>query len=125
MTLAAGALARRLSRPIQGTLALRWPGRVSGRGSKLHRRLNKHKWARVRLQVFERDGWRCCICGGAGGLECDHIIAQHRGGDPYQLNNLQTLCRACHIIEKSRGERERPDPGRAAWRALLRSFSSA
>ena len=45
-----------------------------------------------------------------------------RGGDPYDLANLQTLCRACHI-DKTRGERERPDPGRDAWRELLaRSF---
>ena len=72
--------------------------------------------------MFQRDGYRCRRCGGAGALECDHIIAQDRGGDPYQLDNLQALCRACHI-KKSRGERERPDPGREAWHELLaRSF---
>ena len=92
---------------------------MSGRGSKLHRALNRHRWERLRVQVFKRDGYRCRKCGGAGALEVDHITAQYRGGDPYDMSNLQTLCRGCHI-EKSRGERERPDPGREAWRALLR-----
>ena len=79
-------------------------------GSKLHHGLNRQRWARVRLAVFKRDGWRCRRCGGASRLECDHVLAQFRGGDPYDLANLQTLCRGCHI-KKSRGERERPDPG--------------
>ena len=91
---------------------------MSGRGSKLHRALNKRRWERVRIEVFRRDNYRCCLCGLAGALECDHVKPQFRGGDPYQLDNLQTLCRACHI-QKSRGERERPDPGRDAWRELL------
>ena len=77
----------------------------------------------MRRQVFERDGWRCVRCGGASRLECDHIIAQDKGGSAYELDNLQSLCRLCHF-EKTREERGvLPNPEREAWRELLaRSF---
>ena len=87
-------------------------------GSRFHKALDQRRWQLLRLRIFERDGWRCCSCGKAGRLECDHVVPLHRGGDPYDPANLQTLCVGCHIA-KSRGERERPDPGREAWRALV------
>ena len=49
----------------------------------------------------------------------DHIKPLRRGGEAYDLGNLQTLCRGCHI-EKSRAEsRRKPSPARAAWRCLV------
>ena len=86
-------------------------------GSRFHAQLDTRRWARVRLQVLDRDEWRCRICG-AYGNECDHIVPLHKGGAPYDPNNLQTQCRNCHI-EKTRGENERPDPARDAWRKLV------
>ena len=91
---------------------------MSGRGSRHHAKLDRKRWTLVRIQTFERDGWRCCTCGKAGRLECDHIVPLHRGGNPYDPANLQTLCVGCHVA-KSRAERERPDPGREAWLALI------
>ena len=35
----------------------------------------------------------------------DHIIPIRQGGDPFNKNNLQTLCHGCHSI-KSRQERD-------------------
>ena len=74
--------------------------------------------AGVRVLVFRRDGYRCRACGLPGRLECDHVRPLHQGGDPWDLGNLQTLCRGCHVA-KTATESRRPDPDRAAWRALV------
>jgi len=84
-----------------------------------HTHLNSHKWPAVRRIVFERDAWRCVQCGRAGRLECDHVTPLDRGGDPWDPNNLQTLCRACHI-EKTRHENRRElTDAETAWRELV------
>ena len=65
--------------------------------SRNHLKLNSGRWRRVRLEVLERDGWRCVQCGKAGVLEVDHITPLELGGEPWALANLQTLCRTpCH-----------------------------
>ena len=90
-------------------------------GSRFHAQLSSRPWQRLRLKIFERDGWRCVKCGRPGRLECDHKIPLDQGGDPWNPANLQTLCRGCHI-EKSRSEREprfKADPERERWRALV------
>ena len=91
---------------------------MAGRGSRHHAALNRKRWARVRLAVFRRDGYRCRKCGRPGRLECDHVIPLRAGGDPWDLSNLQTLCRGCHI-EKTAAESREADPAREAWRALV------
>ena len=97
---------------------------MAGRGSRHHYRLNRRRWARVRVQVFARDSYRCRACGRPGRLECDHVVPlwRDRDQDPYALEGLQTLCRGCHI-EKSRAESHQPDPARDAWRALVRELA--
>ncbi len=81
--------------------------------------MNLARWRRVRRQAFERDGWRCVLCGRAGALEADHVQRLTDGGDPYDLANVQTLCRSCHFA-KSRAERGGPiGPKARAWRELL------
>ena len=89
--------------------------------SRHHTHLVASRWARVRREVFQRDGWRCVMCGRAGRLECDHVTPLQRepGQDPLDPNGLQTLCRRCHI-EKTRVENRRePTPAEAAWRGLV------
>ncbi len=89
--------------------------------SKIHKSHNKRLWARTRLAVFNRDGYRCTSCGKAGRLECDHVTPLERepGQDPYDLNGLQTLCRSCHIA-KSKGEARRtPTHEELVWRAMI------
>ena len=85
-------------------------------------RINTHRWERVRLQVFERDGYRCCNCGAAGRLECDHRTPLSRGGAVFDMSNLQSLCRRCHI-QKTADENGGVSPAqraaRNAWRELL------
>jgi len=36
-------------------------------------------------------------------LDVDHVVLLSRGGDPYDLENLQALCRGCHIAKTYRG----------------------
>ena len=84
-----------------------------------HIRLNTRRWAAVRRAVFQRDGWRCVECGKAGRLECDHVVPLERNGDPFDMANLQTLCRSCHIAKTAAENRREPTPTEAAWRAFV------
>ena len=62
--------------------------------------LRTKKWRFARLKCFERDSWRCTRCGRSGKLECHHTTPLYKDPkqDAYDLNNLATLCRGCHII---------------------------
>ena len=87
--------------------------------SRAHIRLAAtRRWLATRVAVFERDGYRCVKCGLPGRLECDHVRPLARGGDPWGMDNLQSLCRGCHIA-KTAAENERElSPESAAWRTL-------
>ena len=91
--------------------------------SRHHDLLQPARWRRTHRQIFERHGYRCRSCGRAGRLECDHVIPLEAGGDPYDLSNLQALCRGCHIA-KTRREgppRRVPEPV-AAWHRLVEAL---
>ena len=45
--------------------------------SRHHRKLDRRRWERVRLECLDRDGWRCQRCG-AYGKECDHVVPLDR-----------------------------------------------
>ena len=80
--------------------------------SRHHAKLDARRWAAVRLEVFNRDGWRCRACGKPGRLEAHHEPPLRAGADPYDPAGIKTLCRGCHIA------RHRPDamtPGRLDW----------
>jgi 5-methylcytosine-specific restriction endonuclease McrA len=57
---------------------------------------------RLRFKVFQRDNFKCCICGKSPAfdnnviLHVDHIIPWSRGGETV-LENLQTLCSNCNL----------------------------
>ena len=92
--------------------------------SRCHAALNARRWAAVRRVVFERDGWRCVMCGRAGRLECDHVDRDWRG-DPYDPTNLQTLCRTCHIAKTADENRRPPTPAESAWREYVAELTGA
>ena len=97
-------------------------GRVShdmaGRGSRFHAHLNRHRWADARRAAFDRDGWRCRECGRPGRLEAHHVTPLHKGGDPYDLANVESLCRSCHIDR----HRRKLSPAEVAWNRLVREM---
>ena len=64
-------------------------------------RPQRRRWERLRRVALDRDGWRCRKCGKAGRLEVDHITPWHRGGDYWDMANLQALCRPCHFAKTS------------------------
>ncbi|MCY4360814.1 MAG: HNH endonuclease [Gammaproteobacteria bacterium] len=85
--------------------------------------LSKSQWARLRKQVFTRDGYRCVLCGRASKLHCDHIQPLVSGGSETDPANLQTLCRGCHI-QKTRREYEERNPVSPeiqAWADFIRA----
>lgn len=75
----------------------------------------------MRRAALRRAGFRSELSGAAGRLEVDHIVPLHRGGDAYDLANLQVLTRDEHI-RKTAGENRKPDPARNAWRKLMNQF---
>lgn len=48
-----------------------------------------------RTKVFERDRYRCVLCGSWDGLSVDHIHPESKGG-LLTMENAQTLCRSCN-----------------------------
>jgi hypothetical protein len=52
-------------------------------------------WVR-KVTAFERDGWKCVVCGATNNLEMDHAAALMNGGSN-ELTNLYTLCHECHV----------------------------
>ena len=82
------------------------------------------RWKAVRLQVKQRDGFKCVSCGAHGRLECDHIKPVRTHPElAFDPENLQTLCITCHS-RKTRQEvgLDEIHPERAAWRDLIRAI---
>lgn len=75
-------------------------------------------WAIARVRAFNRARWRCERCGRPSRLECHHKTPLEDGGAPYDLRNLQALCRQCHIHHHQPPTVDDP-PGRAKWKAML------
>lgn len=67
--------------------------------------------AKIRESVLSRDNYICRACGFGGSvnfsfaLDCDHIIAESRGGKT-TLDNLQCLCKACNGAKGDRFDRQ-------------------
>ena len=59
-------------------------------------------WVR-KVTAFDRDGWKCVVCGATNNLEMDHAVALMNGGSN-DITNLFALCHACHV-EKTRMDR--------------------
>lgn len=55
----------------------------------------------LRWEIWERDDFRCLRCGARRDLTVDHIFPWQSGGDKYDQENLQTLCRSCNSLKRS------------------------
>ncbi len=57
------------------------------------------RWRTLRLQILERDGWRCRI-GDPGctivATQVDHIVELANGGAKYDPTNLRAACAHCN-----------------------------
>jgi predicted restriction endonuclease len=63
------------------------------------RKTKKKSFKSLRIKVFERDNYRCQICGRSAkdgiNLEVDHIIPRAKGGKD-EMTNLHVLCEDCN-----------------------------
>ena len=58
-------------------------------------RLDSDSYRKLRIEVLERDCWRCQYCGSSDRLEVHHLRSRGRLGDDTD-ENLITLCANCH-----------------------------
>ena len=81
---------------IQGENHWNWKGGVTA-----IRQKRDHKHGQWRIAVFERDDYRCLDCGERGiYLEANHIYSwKEYPRLRYELDNGETLCRACHRVK--------------------------
>ena len=78
------------------------------------------RWQQLRRAAFTRDGFRCTRCGKAGRLEADHTVPIAKGGPVWDLGNISTLCRYCHIAKTAE---ENVADYRLEWRRRVASLS--
>lgn len=55
------------------------------------------EWAKIRAEVFDRDGYLCVYCGAdvSGSPQCDHVLPLQLGGSS-AIDNLATSCKGCN-----------------------------
>ena len=71
-------------------------------------------WSRVRNVVYLRDGGICMKCGrrvSRDSFHVDHIVPLAKGGDEWDLDNLELSCPECNL-KKGTGEEAEPDTAR-------------
>ena len=51
----------------------------------------------IREAVFQRDGYRCVLCGSRKDLRCHHLKSRANGGEA-RVEGLCTLCLSCHSL---------------------------
>jgi hypothetical protein len=81
-------------RSPRGDTCWNWKGGITPITKKIRHSLEYKEW---RTKVFQRDGYKCVICGGKGYLQADHIesFAYHLELR-FDVNNGRTLCVPCH-----------------------------
>ncbi len=57
--------------------------------------LTARAYARLKLAILKRDGWRCQGCGSSRNLEVHYLQFRSHSGDDAE-DNLITLCNDCH-----------------------------
>lgn len=65
------------------------------------RDVSVEEWERLRLAVFERDGFACTYCGSQEDLACDHVVPLIQDGKS-TLDNLTTACKPCNSGKSGR-----------------------
>ena len=60
-----------------------------------HSRRGK-RWERTRRGLLDKHNWTCSRCSGYAN-EVHHVLPLYRGGAPYDEENLEVVCKACHL----------------------------
>lgn len=69
--------------------------------TKYSEKLKDPRWQKKRLEIFERDHWKCVYCGEDTKMLCVHHMRYTPGIEPWEHENtsLITLCEDCHSEE--------------------------
>jgi 5-methylcytosine-specific restriction endonuclease McrA len=61
-------------------------------------KLRSPHWQKKRLEILQRDNWKCCHCGADDvNLQVHHLVyAKHNNPWDYDNHCYQTLCENCH-----------------------------
>lgn len=97
---------RPLSIRLQISAKLKGENSHLWRGGVIHRNdyLATVEWRDLRKVAYKRDNWKCTVCGKAPGkaLQAHHIIPVRHGGAVLDLENVASVCMACHKREELR-----------------------
>lgn len=64
-------------------------------------KLRDPRWQKLRLEIMQRDGFRCLICGATDKtLNVHHLLYQRRDPWDYPEHLYQTLCEDCHAVRQ-------------------------
>ena len=72
------------------------------------------EWRRARKAALARDHSTCRLCGQPA-TDVDHRIELIDGGAPFDLENLQALCPACHDAKSSEARYRRAGRASSSW----------
>nr|DAG51093.1 MAG TPA: HNH endonuclease [Caudoviricetes sp.] len=79
------------------------PWKRSNRVQSIHKQYNTSRWRKLRAKILSRDHNLCQMCLKVGiyevATEVDHIKPTALGGDMFDPNNLQSLCKSCHMAK--------------------------
>ena len=87
-------------------------------GWRIGPKIQRKKWRAFRLTILDERGWRCARCGKAGRLDLHHKKPLHEGGAVFEKENVEILCRSCHINE----HRVYPPEPVEAWKKAVARF---
>ena len=93
--------------------------------SRHHAALPRNRWRILRRQVLDAASWRCAQCGRYAN-EVDHRQPLHKGGAPWDRDNLQVLCggpRGCHAAKTAGENRSQLTEEQRKWRELLEELA--
>ena len=78
-------------------------------------RLSDPRWQKRRLEIFQRDNWKCQGCNNCTTQLEVHHVDYYANKKPWEYPDdmLITVCHTCHVIELARFQHEKQ---------LLRSF---
>lgn len=76
---------------------LTWPNPAPARPVYVKKQIK----TKLRLEVYERDGFKCVYCGARKDLTCDHVTPESKGGAT-EKGNLVTCCRSCNTKKKTK-----------------------
>lgn len=78
-----------------------WPDTVQPRNKNTKQKIGM----KLRLQIYERDGFKCIQCGVQKNLTLDHIKPESKGGKT-SFENLQTMCKSCNSSKGTKYDEE-------------------